>query len=246
MSHVVPVGDTERVRPSDQLPPPASPTSPRSFGGGESALAPASESQAWIDDLSANGPERELAVESLRGLILKATRFEIDRCWESSSGLREDDRDDLANRSADDALVAVLDKLGEFRGTSRFTTWAYKFGLVEAGKGSAAARGGDATCRLSSIGRGSQTIAQSRGDEAETWGRLAALQEAIEHDLSRYQRDVLVATTLNDVPLDVLAERLGSTRGALYETIRDARRRLRVALAARGFAIDESVEASNP
>ena len=246
MSHVVPVGDTERVRPSDQLPPPASPTSPRSFGGGESALAPASESQAWIDDLSANGPERELAVESLRGLILKATRFEIDRCWESSSGLREDDRDDLANRSADDALVAVLDKLGEFRGTSRFTTWAYKFGLVEAGKRvrCRAWRGRDVPIEFDW-----PRFADDRPiprNEAETWGRLAALQVAIEHDLSRYQRDVLVATTLNDVPLDVLAERLGSTRGALYETIRDARRRLRVALAARGFAIDESVEASNP
>ena len=197
-------------------------------------------------DLSANGPEHELAVESLHALILKAARFEVDRCWEASSGPREDDRDDLANRSADDALVAVLSKLGEFRGRSRFTTWAYKFGLVEAGKRvrCRAWQGRDVPLELDwPRFADDHPIPQN---EAETWGLLAALREAIEHDLSRHQREVLVATTLNDVPIDVLAERLGSTRGALYKTIRDARRRLRVALAARGFAIDESVEASNP
>ena len=63
--------------------------------------------------------------------------------------------------------------------------------------------------------------------------------------MSRYQRDVLVATTLNDVPLDVLGERLGSTRGALYETIRDAGATSESPLPPL-FAIDESVEVSNP
>ena len=188
--------------------------------------------------LSVNWPS-----SPLRGLILKATRFEIDRCWESSSGLREDDRDDLANRSADDALVAALDKLGEFRGTSRFTTWAYKFGVVEAGKRvrCRAWQGRDVPLGLDRPRfADDHPMPQDEAEAGERLGTLfAALQAAIEHDLSRYQRDVLIATTLNDVPIDVLAERLGSTRGALYKTIRDARRRLRVALAARGFAIDE-------
>ena len=54
--------------------------------------------------------------------------------------------------------------------------------------------------------------------------------------LTPHQRDVLVALTLNDVPIDVLAERLGTTRGALYKTLHDARRNLRGHLAARGLA----------
>jgi RNA polymerase sigma-70 factor, ECF subfamily len=49
---------------------------------------------------------------------------------------------------------------------------------------------------------------------------------------------VLVAVTLNDVPIDVLAERLGTTRGALYKTLHDARRKLRARLAADGLAVD--------
>jgi RNA polymerase sigma-70 factor (ECF subfamily) len=36
------------------------------------------------------------------------------------------------------------------------------------------------------------------------------------------------------VPIDVLAERLGTTRGALYKTAHDARRRLRACLEAEG------------
>ena len=61
------------------------------------------------------------------------------------------------------------------------------------------------------------------------------LQDAIERELSPHQREILVAVALNDVPIDVLAERLDTTRGALYKTIHDARRKLRAALADRGL-----------
>ncbi len=66
---------------------------------------------------------------------------------------------------------------------------------------------------------------------------IGALQVAISERLTAHQRNVLVALTINGVPIDVLAERLGSTRGALYKTLHDARRKLRGELAARGFAI---------
>ena len=81
------------------------------------------------------------------------------------------------------------------------------------------------------------------GRDLETKELLAALKEAIGSDLTRHQREVLVAVTLNDVPIDVLAERLSTTRAALYKTIHDARRRLRFALAARQLRIDEFMEA---
>ena len=69
----------------------------------------------------------------MHALLLKAARFEVDRRRAAYPHLRGDDHDDLAHQSADDALVAVLGKLAEFRGDSRFTTWAYKFALLEAG-----------------------------------------------------------------------------------------------------------------
>ena len=45
--------------------------------------------------------------------------------------------------------------------------------------------------------------------------------------LTPHQRQILVAIALNDVPIDVLADRLDPTRGALYKTLHDARRKLR-------------------
>jgi RNA polymerase sigma-70 factor (ECF subfamily) len=71
--------------------------------------------------------------------------------------------------------------------------------------------------------------------DAQMGELLAAVRDGIAHDLTRHQRDVLVAITLNDVPIDVLAERMATTRGALYKTMHDARRRLRSALAERGL-----------
>jgi RNA polymerase sigma-70 factor (ECF subfamily) len=44
---------------------------------------------------------------------------------------------------------------------------------------------------------------------------------------------------VNDVPIDVLAERLNTTRGALYKTMHDARHKLRAVLAARGLSVDK-------
>ena len=71
------------------------------------------------------GPDRDAAVAELHALLLRAARFELGR--------RRVADDDLAMEAADDALMAVLGKLDQFRGASRFTTWAYKFALLEAG-----------------------------------------------------------------------------------------------------------------
>jgi RNA polymerase sigma-70 factor (ECF subfamily) len=199
------------------------------------------ESQAWLDRLSPGSREREAAIGALHELLLKAARFEVDRRRSLVPHLRGNDYDDLAHQSADDALVAVLGKLADFRGDSRFTTWAYKFALLEAGVKvrRRAWQGREVQLepeRWALIARPDATPHQ----DAETAELLAALQAAIHRDLSRHQREVLVAVALNDIPIDVLAERLDTTRGALYKTIHDARRKLRTALAAGGLAVNET------
>lgn len=90
------------------------------------------ESQAWINGLTADGPERKPIVKALRALLLSAVRFEIDRRRASVSEPSDGDADDLAQQCADDALAASLDRLDDYRGDSRFTTWAYKFAIAEA------------------------------------------------------------------------------------------------------------------
>lgn len=206
---------------------------PRAEPGIEPADA---SSHALHGRLNAGGPEREAAVVELHALLLKAARFEVNRRRDSLPHLRGGDHEDLAQQSADDALLAVLGKLDQFRGESRFTTWAYKFALLEAGvkvrrrawQGREVPLEDQAWAVLADARRG---VAH----ETETRDLIAALGEEIERSLSPHQRAVLVAVTLNDVPIDVLAERLGSNRGALYKTLHDARRKLRRALAERGL-----------
>jgi RNA polymerase sigma-70 factor (ECF subfamily) len=53
---------------------------------------------------------------------------------------------------------------------------------------------------------------------------------------------VLVALALNGVPIDVLAERLSTTRGALYKTLHDARRKLRTYLEESGLPLESWLE----
>ena len=192
---------------------------------------PDADSETWVSTLGgAAGPARDAAVARLHALLLRAARFELRR-----RGTRVD-VDDLATQAADDALLAILAKLHTYRGQSRFTTWAYKFALLEAAvkarrrawQGREVALDDDGWALVAERGRGP-------GADAETAELLRAVQDAIATALTPHQRAVLVALTLRGVPIDVLAERLGTTRGALYKTLHDARRNLRAHLALQGL-----------
>ena len=142
--------------------------------------------------------------------------------------LRGGDLDDIALEAANDALVHVLARLDDFRGASRFTTWAYKFALYDA---AVKLRRRAWQGREIPLEPESWELVPSAGLEpdrqAEQSELLTRVREAIDEDLSPHQREVFVALALNEVPIDVLADRLGSTRGALYKTLHDARAKLR-------------------
>jgi RNA polymerase sigma-70 factor (ECF subfamily) len=198
-----------------------------------------SESQAWLDDLRADGPRQDAAIARLRELLVRAARFEIARRRPALPHLRGGELGDIAEEAADDAAVSVLARLDDFRGASRFTTWAYKFALLEA---AVKLRRRAWQGRELPLEPESWTLVPSREpgpvETAEQSALLAAIQEGIETVLTSRQRTVLVALALNGVPIDVLAERLGTTRGALYKTVHDARRKLRTHLTKAGFDLD--------
>lgn len=203
----------------------------------DSALDEASRD--WVVVLSTPGPRREAAITELHGLLLRAARFEVSRRSATFPQLNGSDHDDLARQSADDAMMSILRRLGEFRGQSRFTTWAYKFAVIEAGAKVRrhAWRGREIpldTARWALMTDSEPTPHQ----RAEARDLLAAVRVEIEQALTPHQRQVLVAIALHEVPIDVLADRLDTTRGALYKTLHDARQKLRAALAARGLGTD--------
>jgi RNA polymerase sigma-70 factor, ECF subfamily len=186
------------------------------------------DSDAWVTALSSSGPAREAACSRLHDLLLRAARFEVNRRRRTLPHLRGDDFDDLAMQSADDALVAILAKLDGFRGDSRFTTWAYKFALLEAAvklrRRGWQGREVPLEPETWEVFAGENPSPQRHAEQSEL---LRELRVGIDEALSPHQREVLVALALNEVPIDVLAERLNTTRGALYKTLHDARKKLR-------------------
>jgi RNA polymerase sigma-70 factor, ECF subfamily len=207
---------------------------------GEVGRALDGESRDWLRALSDTGSTREAAVERLHALLLRAARFEVARRQRAigvSGG--SIDLDDFAMHAADDALLAILRKLHTYRGDSRFTTWAYKFALLEAAVNLRRRPWQGREVPLETDGW-TQLLdpRASPDDQAEASELIDAVRDAIAEVLTAHQRAVLVAVTLNDVPIDVLAERLGATRGALYKTLHDARRKLRARLAQDGLALD--------
>ena len=190
------------------------------------------ESREWLRSLRDTGAAQDDAVTRLHVLLLRAARFEVGRRLPAMPFLRGDAADDIANEAADDALVSVLARLDSFRGDSRFTTWAYKFALLEAAvklrrrawQGREVTLESESWKLLSSNGPGP-------AEEVEQQELLAAVVRAVAEVLTPHQRRVLLALTVDGVPIDVLAERLGTTRGALYKTLHDARRKLRARIA---------------
>jgi RNA polymerase sigma-70 factor, ECF subfamily len=202
------------------------------------------ESREWVRCLRGSGPEYEDALARLHALLLKAARFETARRRTALPHLRGDDLDDIANQAADDALVAVLRRLDSFRGASRFTTWAYKFALLEAAVKlrRRAWQGREVPLEPETWSLFS-SAALEPDDSAQQSELLETLQQSIAEILTPHQRQVLVALALNGVPIDVLAERLNTTRGALYKTLHDARRKLRAHLEELGLSL-ETLEAT--
>jgi RNA polymerase sigma-70 factor (ECF subfamily) len=196
------------------------------------------DSSAWISALT-DPAERDRAIARLHELLLHAARFEVSRRRAALSHVRREELDDLAFQAADDALVAVLGKLDDYRGASRFTTWAYKFALLEAGVRLRRRAWQEREVVLEpEVWPMMADAGQGPHGQAETNELMLAIRDSIDCCLTEHQREVLVALALNGVPLDVLTERLNATRGALYKTLHDARRKLRAELATRGFALD--------
>ena len=201
-----------------------------------SATALDSESSAWVDELGASGAVRERALARLHDLLLGVARAEASRRRRSLPSTVIAELDALCMQAANDALRAIMDKLATFRGESRFTTWAYKFAILEISMRLRRSAWHERRIELDDAAW--ERLADPAADAHQRLERgelLAALRSAVASTLTRRQRDVFLAVAVGEVPIDVVAERMGTTRGAVYKVLHDARRKLRRILAQAGI-----------
>jgi RNA polymerase sigma-70 factor (ECF subfamily) len=197
------------------------------------------ESRRWVDRLRAGHPRREVTIAELTDLLRRVASSELGRRRHRLGWVSGHEFDDLAQQAADDAAMKILDRLDDFRGLSRFTTWAYKFAVFEIS---------DVVAR--------HTWRRQAPNEEPAWERivdvalrapedqihqraqLRALSRAI-GELTDRQREVFVSIALNGVAMDVVAMKLGTNRNAVYKNLFDARRSLRSKLATAGYPVGD-------
>jgi RNA polymerase sigma-70 factor, ECF subfamily len=203
------------------------------------------EPQNWVEALSTPGPEHDQALRRLHDLLLRAARHQLYRMRRLLDSVGVERTDEIANQAADEALVVLLAKLSTFEGRSRFTTWAYKFAILQVSTEVRRLAWRDREVPLDT-GVVDAPTGTSPEQFAEATDLAEATWSAIEHVLSPHQRSVTIALLVDDVPIDVLAERLGTTRNALYKTLHVARGRLRAYLEDAGYLDGSSTEAGAP
>ena len=198
------------------------------------------ESERWVEQLRAGHPRRERTVQKLHDVLRRAAFHELSRRRGQLGSIGGPELDDLAQQAADDALMNILSRLDDFRGLSRFTTWAYKFVVFEvSGKVARHAwRRQPPSTEDLAFEQLPDSLSPKPGERVERREQLDALSAAI-GKLTERQREVFVAIALNEVPIDLLAVQLGTNRNALYKNLFDARRNLRACMAAAGHPVGE-------
>src|SRR6266498_3942888 len=83
----------------------------------------------WLEDLKSSGAVQEVAIADLRNLLLRTVLFFFSRNLGDFERLARDEILQLAEDCAQEALIAVMNHLSDFRGDSKFPTWAYKFAI---------------------------------------------------------------------------------------------------------------------
>lgn len=211
--------------------------------------------EEWLNDLQAGGTAQEAAVADLRDLLLRGALYFFNRNLGDFTGLSRDEIMQRAEDSAQDALVTVLNHLYDFRGDSKFTTWAYKFAINIAMV--AARRERWKGVSLDELASSDETYFSESLLEDKTAGAApeqsatqteirVILREVIEQDLTEKQRRVLILMVFHEVPIDEVARHLNTNRNAVYKLLHDARRKLKGSFQARGFDIGETLALFGP
>jgi RNA polymerase sigma-70 factor (ECF subfamily) len=201
------------------------------------------ESAGWLRRLGADGGERQAAERELHARLVRIALAEVRR-RAASTPVTGQELEDVAYQSAADAMLAILAKLGDFRGESRFTTWAYRFVILEVSSklGRHYWRNPPVALDAGQWERLPDRLGIDPERHAESAGILVEVRRVVDEQLTSHQRRVFVAIVVDGIPLDALAAELGLRRNAIYKVVFDARRKIRRALVAKGYLEERGLE----
>lgn len=202
--------------------------------------------EQWLADLRGSVEIQQTALEDLRGRLQRSIYYYLSQERSDLRGLAATELQEMAQDLAQDATLRVMENLDNFRGESQFTTWANKIAVRLAISDLRRARYRDFSLdELTAAGEFLPAEASLVGEAppnpetaAERDDVRAKIDRALRESLSERQQQALVAVALRGVPMDVVAEQMGTNRNALYKLIHDARRKLRDALDEQGISIN--------
>jgi len=202
--------------------------------------------EQWISELSEPGEAQEAALSDLRAIIMRGLPYALSKWLKPSDPHFES----LSEEVAQDTLLRVLDSLHSFEGRSKFTTWVHKIAVRIALTELRRKRWRDVSLdelTENAPGEGPRGIlaAHEAGPDvvAEQSDMIEHLQRVISEELTDKQREALVATQVHGMPLQELAERMGTNRNALYKLLHDARKRLKTRLEQEGLSPEDVLAA---
>jgi RNA polymerase sigma-70 factor (ECF subfamily) len=204
--------------------------------------------EAWLAHLTAKeSPEQADALEDLRARLKRGIFYYLSRERSDLSTLAHVELEQMAEDFAQEATLRVLANLHSFRGDSQFTTWATKVAVRVAISELRRARYRDLSLEELTAdgdllpGEGGAALSSSPAGPEKSTERndvVEKVQQAIATALTERQRAALTAVGFRGVPLEIVAERMGTNRNALYKLLFDARLKLRTALEAEGLSAD--------
>jgi RNA polymerase sigma-70 factor (ECF subfamily) len=185
----------------------------------------------WVRAMAMDGPEGDAARRELRTVLVGGLRRVL-----ASRGVGDDVCEDFAQ----EALVRVRERLGTFRGDSRFTTWALSVATRLAFDELRHKRWKDVSFEALTQDASGPVTFEPRAEASQEQGLarervLGVLAEVLERGLTDKQRAVLAAE-LQGMPLAEIAAQLGMNRNALYKLAHDARKRVRAKLEEAGLS----------
>lgn len=190
----------------------------------------------WTDALQSTQPDR--AITDLRIILLRGLRYGL-----ASYRVTEADLEDFVQ----DALVKVLHEMASFRGEARFTTWAQKVAVRVALSELRRRRWRDVSLQdLMVENEDADFTPAVLTDQGADPGQIAVrsmmmekIQRMIAEELTDRQRQAMMAVMQGGMPLQEVAERMGTNRNAMYKLLHDARQRLKKRMLSEGLSPEE-------